>query len=429
MSVPAFPRRAAAALFLERQQLQRPRSRRFTARALTTFVGEACGLQIDSVNVLERAHLLTLWSRFGEFDRPAFDRLAYRRRLLLEYLTHVACFVDARDLPLWRAFMDAIPDGFRRRYRYPGRQQPFVDEVEREIAARAPLGNSGFERPKGSKGGGWWTWKPATHALDYLWKAGRIAVHSRRNFEKLYAPAARVLPELATVEPLAAAAVPRERVLRSLRAMGAATLQDLAAYWTWPRFPMADLRRTVAALEREGLVTPVAIEGQHGHWVARTEDLPARASAAKARRPSRGTTLLCPFDSFLWHRERVRRLWGFHYRIEIYVPGHQRTHGYYVLPILHEGQFVGRVDPKLHREQGVLEARRVGFEPWLVKGEPPPGASWGAVRLDEAVRGTAESLHSLARFTGAGRVKLGRVVPAKLRAPLARALRESGPDS
>jgi len=429
MSVPVFPRRAVAALFLERQRLDRPRSRRFSASALTTFVGEACGLQIDSVNVVERAHLLTLWSRFGEFDRAAFDRLAYRRRVLLEYLTHVACFVDARDLPIWRATMDSIPERFRRRWRYPGRQRPFVDQVEGEIAARAPLGNSGFERPKGSKGGGWWTWKPATHALDYLWKAGRIAVHSRRNFEKLYAPMERVLPALAAAAPLAAAELPRERVLRSLRAMGAAAVDDLAGYWTWPQMKRPELRRTLSALVHEGRVAPVAIEGLHGHWYARAEDLPELARAAAVRRPSRGTTLLCPFDSFLWHRERVRRLWGFHYRIEIYVPGHKRTHGYYVLPVLHEGQLVGRVDPKLHRERGILEARKVTFEPWLVKGAPPPGASWGAVDVDGALRGTAESLHSLARFTGAGRVRLGRVVPGSLRAPLARALRQTGAGS
>jgi uncharacterized protein len=425
MTAPLFSRRAVAALFLERQQLGRPRARRLTAASLADFANATCGLQIDSVNVLERAHLLTLWSRFGEFDRAAFDRLVYRRRVLFEYLSHVACFVDTRDLPLFRALMDAIPEGFRKRYRYPGKQQPLVDEVEAAIAARAPLGNSGFARPKGSKGGGWWTWKPATHALDYLWKAGRTAVHSRRNFEKLYAPMGAVLPQAAAVTPLAEADVPRERVLRSLRAMGAATFDDLAMYWTWPRMKMPVLRHTVAALVREGLVTEVAVEHQRQPWFARTEDLPALARAAKARRPSRGTALLCPFDSFLWHRERILRLWGFHYRIEIYVPGHQRKHGYYVLPVLHEGQFVGRVDPKLHRERGVLEARRVGFEPWLVQGAPPPAAGWGVANRDEVLRGVAESLHSLARFTGAERVSLGRVTPSAWRAPLARALRET----
>jgi hypothetical protein len=427
VSQPVYSRRAVAALFLARQQLDRPRARRLTAASLANLVGETCGLQIDSVNVLERAHLITLWSRFGAFERATFDRLVYRRRVLFEYISHVACFVDARDLPLWRAIMDQVPGRFCRRHRYPGRRQPFVDQVEREIAARAPLGNSGFERPKGTKGGGWWTWKPATHALDYLWKAGRIAVHSRRNFEKLYAPMASVLPAAASVTPLAAADLPRERVLRSLRALGAATLDDLVKYWTWPSLAGPELRRAMAALAHDGLVTELAVDGEKRPYFARTEDLPALATAARTRRPSRGTTLLCPFDSFLWHRERVRRLWGFHYRIEIYVPGHQRTHGYYVLPVLHEGQLVGRVDPKLHRERGVLEARRVGFEPWLVSGARPPGADWGPVDRDAAIRGVAECLHSLARFTGAKRVTLGRVTPSAWRAPLARALRAAAP--
>src|SRR5262249_17104802 len=160
--------------------------------------------------------LLTLWSRFGEFDRAVFDRLAYRRRVVFEYLTHVACHVDVRDLPLWRATMAAMPERYRRRWEYPGKQQPLVDAVERAIAEGGPLGNSGFEGPEGRRGGGWWTWKPATHALDYLWKTGRIAVHSRRNFEKLYAPFDRVFPDAAGVEPIAAGDVPRTRILRSL---------------------------------------------------------------------------------------------------------------------------------------------------------------------------------------------------------------------
>lgn len=427
VSVPLHSRRAAAALFLERQWLDRPRGRRLTAGSLADFTAAACGVQIDSVNVVERAHLLTLWSRFGEFDRAAFDRLAYRRRVVFEYLTHVACFVDTRDLPLWRAMMDSTPERFRRRYGYPGRQRALVDAVERTVALQGPLGNSAFERPAGQAAGGWWSWKPANHALDYLWKAGRIAVHSRRNFEKLYAPLDRVLPGASAAVPTDASEAARTRVLRSLRAMGAAGMADLARYWTWPRMMNPELRRTVDGLVRDGRVIPVAIEGQRGPWYLLAEDLPSLERAERMRRPSRGTTLLCPFDSLLWHRERVLGLWGFRYRIEIYVPGHKRTHGYYVLPVMHEGRFIGRVDLKLHRERGTLEARSAGFEPWLREGGPGPGAAWGPVDEEGAVHGTAESLWSLARFTGADRVTVGRVTPPGLRAPLARALRQAAP--
>ncbi len=424
MPPPAVSRRAAAALFLERQWLDKPRGRRLTARTLGDFARATCGVQIDSVNVLDRAHHVTLWSRFGEYDRATLERLIYKRRVLFEYLSHVACFVATDDLPIWRATMDEMPERFRKRSGYPGRQQPVVDAVLAAIEERGPLGNADFERPRSmGKGGGWWDWKPASHALDYLWKAGRIGVHSRQHFHKRFAAMATVLPQAATTAPLPIEEARRQRVLRSLAAMGAAAPDDLHAYWTWPRWFAVDMRRTLAGLVKEGLVTELAVEGQRAPWYARTADLPALQAADRRRAPSRGTTLLAPFDSFLWHRERTLRLWDYFYRIEIYVPGHLRTHGYYSLPILHDGQLVGRVDAKTHREKGVLEARHVHLEPWLAAGKAPPRAHWGAVDRDEALVGIAGALWSLAGHVGCGGVKLGRVTPGKLKPAMTRALR------
>jgi uncharacterized protein YcaQ len=421
---PAVSRRAAAALFLERQWLDRPRGRKLSARTLGDFASATCGVQIDSVNVLDRAHHLTLWSRFGEYDRATLERLIYCRRVLFEYLSHVACFVATEDLPIWRAVMAEVPERFRKRHRYPGRQQPLVDAVAQAIEERGPLGNADFERPKGAgKGGGWWTWKPATHALDYLWKAGRIAVHSRRHFHKRFAAMSQVLPGAAAVAPLPIEEARRQRLLRSLSAMGAAAQDDLHRYWTWPRWPARDMHAVLAALVREGLVSAVAVEGQRSPWFVRTEDLDALQRADRRRAPSRGTTLLAPFDSFLWHRERTQRLWGYDYRVEIYVPGHLRTHGYYSLPVLHEGQLVGRVDAKTHREAGVLEARHVHLEPWLARGQAPPRPYWGKVDRDAAMAGIAGALRSLAAHVGCGEVKLVRVTPVKVRPAMARALR------
>lgn len=421
---PTVSHRAAAALFLERQHLDRPRARRLTAATLESFVGDTCGLQIDSVNVLDRAHHLTLWSRFGAYDRAKLERLTYRKRVLFEYLTHVACFVAARDLPLWRSTMAMVSEGpfpLARWGRAKGNQM-LIAEVEAAVRERAPVGNAGFERPKGEKSGGWWTWKPAMHALDYLWKTGRIGVHSRRSFQKLYAPMDQLLPAPAEAPLRSPQEVWRERVRRSLAAMGAAWDDDLRMYWTWPRRPASWLREAIGSLVREGEVTEVRIEGTSRRAWALTADLPELQSAARARRPSRGTTLLCPFDSFLWHRERTLRLFGFFYRIEIYVPGAQRQHGYYTLPLLHEGQLIGRVDLKHHRAHGVLEARHAHFEPWFAAGEAPPVKLWAVPDRDEALAGLADALHSLARFTGAREVKLARTSPTPLHAALKRAL-------
>jgi hypothetical protein len=161
-------------------------------------------------------------------------------------------------------------------------------------------------------------------------------------------------------------------------------------------------------------------------WFALARDLPALARAARRRVASRGTTLLSPFDSLLWHRERVRRLFGFDYQIEIYVPAPRRVHGYYVLPLMHDGRLIGRADLRRDRTGGALEARLVRFEPWFAAGDPSPLDRWGGVDRDEALAGAADALKSLAAFGDTPHVALGRVAPGKLRAPLARALRDAG---
>jgi len=371
---------------------------------------------------VDRAHHLTLWSRFGEYDRARLERLAYRRRVVFEYLSHVACFVATRDLSLHRAIMDDAPRRFDARHRgWRRRNHDLIEAVARAVEERGPLGNADFERPRGKGGSGWWNWKPATHALDYLWKSGRIGVHSRVHFHKRFAPLARVLPASARTTPLPLEQAMRERMLRSLSAMGVASADDLRQYWTWPQWKAPGQRAELLALLGEGRVSEVQVEGESRPWYVRTEDLPALARAGRKRSPSAGTTLLSPFDSFLWHRERVHRLWGYFYRIEIYVPGHKRQHGYYSLPILHDGQLLGRVDLKTHRERGVLEARHVHFEHWFASGEPAPNVRWGDTDRDAALAGIGASLRSLARHVGVADVHVARATPSRFRAALVKA--------
>ena len=418
-------RRDVAALFLERQWLDRPRGRRMTATTLADFAARTGGVQIDSVNVVDRAHQVTLWSRFGEYDRAALERLLYKKRVLFEYLTHVACFVDSRDLPLHKAIMLDTPNRFERRHRgWLRKQRDIIEEVDRTIAERGPLGNADFGHAKkpGDRGG-WWSWRPSTHALDYLVKAGRIGVHSRVHFHKRYASMASVLPRFESTAPLPLERAYRERLTRSLAAMGAASMADLRAYWTWPMWPMPEQRAALKRLVDEGTVTELRVEREQAPWYVLTNDLRALAAAGRRRAGSRGTTLLSPFDSFMWHRERVHGLWRYFYRIEIYVPGHKRQHGYYSLPVLHDGQLIGRVDVKTHRERGVLEAKHAHFEPWLAAGGRPPGVSWGAIDRDAALAGLGEALRSLARHVGVERVHVARATPASLKPALVRAVR------
>jgi len=422
MSAPSFPLRAAAALFIERQHLDRPRAR-LTARSLERFAADAGGIQLDSINVLERAHYLTVWSRFGPYDRRRLDRLIYRDRRLFEYWAHAACLIAASHFPAWRrAMLDYRPrhTGWSRFLRKHAR---VVRAVEEAIRKNGPLANADFRPPGPARRPGWWSWKPATHALHHLWMTGRLLVDSRVHFQKRFDLAGRVMPDLAEIEPLGAAEFARWHLRRSLHAMGVATETDLRMYLTFPHVPAGERARVLRAMLASGEVVEVAVAERPGRWLALTEDLGALAAAAGRRRQAaRGTTLLSPFDSFLWHRERTRRLFGFDYRIEVYTPGHKRTHGYYALPIFHDGQLIGRLDAKTHREDARLEVRSVHFERWFASGAAPPAASWGKVDADGALAGLASALASLAAFVGAERVTLGRVAPARLRAPLARAL-------
>jgi uncharacterized protein len=434
MTRPRFTRRAVAALFLERQHLAAPRARALTPARLTRFVEDVGGVQLDSINVVDRAHHLTLFSRFGPYDRGRLHRLVYRRRLLFDYWAHAACWVPATHLAPWRrAMLD-----YHRRNRSWGawlKKNAKVLAVVREaIAGSGPLGSADFahRRPPGA-GAGWWNWKPTTHALDYLWMSGQTMIADRVHFHKRFDLAERVLPAIATVTPPDLEGFRRWHITRSLHAMGAATETDLSQYLTFPRFESGTRRALLARMIAEGEVTEIEVtDGTRRtapaptrgapRWYALTADLPALARAGRRRQASRGTTLLAPFDSLLWYRDRVRRLFGYDYTIEVYVPGHKRVHGYYSLPILHDGQLIGRVDPKTHRERQRLELRHVHFEPWFATGAEPPVNRWTGFDRDAALTGLAAAAHELARFVGATRIDLRRVTPTRLAPALKRAL-------
>jgi uncharacterized protein YcaQ len=416
----SLPLRAVTTLFLERQHLARPRSRALTSGRLVRFVEDVGGLQMDSINVLDRAHYLTLWSRFGPYDRARLDRLVYRRRLLFEYWAHAACLVPLSMLPWWRR---AMLDYRSRHTGWSGwlrRNPKLLAEVKAAVASNGPMANGDFEarRPRGGKGG-WWSWQPFQHALHHLWMTGALTVHSRRHFQKRFDLLERAIPAVAGVEAVSADEFARWHVERTLHALGAATDADLSGYLTFPRFMSTARRAALTAMLARGDVREVEVAGSRVRWLALVRDLPALARAARAPAASAGTTLLSPFDSALWYRDRVSRLFGFDYRIEVYTPGHQRVHGYYTLPVLHDGHLIGRVDAKTHRAEALLEVRHVHLEPWFAAGAPPP--SGGApLDVDAALAGIAEALGSLAAFVGAGSVALARVTPRRLHRALAR---------
>lgn len=435
-SLPTFPRRAVADLFLARQQLDRPRDRRLGAASLAALAEATGGIQLDSINVVARAHLLTLWSRFGAFDVRTLDRLVYDRRVLFEYWAHAACLVSAADASAWRRVMADYSTEHRGWSGWLQKNEDVVRAVADAIAARGPLSSSDFADDRAERGAsGWWNWKPASHALDWLWMTGRILVHSRVGFQKRYDLADRVLPGWSAVAPLAPDAFPRWHLRKSLAAMGAATETDLRLYLTFPRLGVAAQRARLRAALADGEVVEIAVDGDRARWFVLAEDVPALDRVA--RRPPRhaGTTFLAPFDSLLWHRGRTLRLFDFDYRIEVYTPAAKRRFGYYTLPILSDGRLVGRVDVKHHRDERRLALRHVAFEETVTAreaGTNRPGTRAAATAraagaparpdLEAVLAGTADAARSLATFVGADAVTVERTTPARLRVPLRRAL-------
>src|SRR2546426_5795934 len=273
------------------------------------------------------------------------------------------------------------------------------------------MGNADFyaRRPVGGRKG-WWDWKPSQHALHYLWMTGAVTVHSRRHFHKRFDLMERAFPDADDNDVVSSEAFTRWHLERSLRALGAATDADLGRYLSFPRLLPGARRAVLRSMIERGEIAEIAVEESPGRWLALARDLPALARAERRRSTSRGTTLLTPFDSLLWHPERVTRLFGFDYRIEVYTPGPQRVHGYYTLPLLHHGQLIGRLDAKAHRAERRLEVRHVHVEPWLAAGQAPPT---GGARLepDAALQGVADALRSLATFVVGDDITLRRVTP------------------
>lgn len=314
--------------------------------------------QIDSVNVLSRAHYLPAFSRLGPYDRALLDRAAWGRkseRRLFEYWAHEASLLPLALHPLlrWRmarADRGAIGWGHIRTFASDRRAE--AEAVLARIRSDGPMAASDFEHGKSRSG--WWEWGDTKRALEWLFWAGHITTATRRgSFERVYDLTERVIPSAILSLPTPGEAeAHRLLVALSARALGIATAGDLRDYF---RLGVEETRLAIAELVEAGTLLPVAVES----WRQ-----PAFLHA-EARRPRRiaGQALLAPFDPLIWERARTERLFGFRYRIEIYTPAEKRVHGYYVLPFLLDEALVARVDLKSDRQAGVLALRNLHIEP------------------------------------------------------------------
>jgi uncharacterized protein YcaQ len=324
-------------------------------RQLSRTVDRLAVVQIDSVNVLSRSHYLPAFSRLGPYPRAALDSLSNQRHDVFEYWAHEASYLPVRLHPYLRWRMAAAEQhAWGNMVRLQRERPEFVSEVLDRVRDDGPVKASQLLEPRPDRPGSMWNWHDGKVALEWLFFTGALTARARTaGFERIYDLTERVLPRHVVQAPTPDRAdAVRELVRTAARALGVATEIDLRDYF---RLSPPDARTAIAELVEAGDLLPVEVAG----W-----DRPAWLDP-QARRPRwvRARALLTPFDSLVWERPRVERIFGFRYRLEIYTPAVKRVHGYYVLPFLLGDQLVARVDLKADRQAGVLRVQAAFAEP------------------------------------------------------------------
>jgi uncharacterized protein YcaQ len=368
-------------------------------RALLATIRQIGLLQLDTISVVARSHYLVMLSRVGPYRPADLDALLHPDRCLFEQWAHAACLIPVEDYPYLEPVIVARRQqplhGYTEK-RLGDDPQGTLDAVLAEVRERGPLASRDFEDPR-ERRGTWWDWKPAKVALEVLFRRGYLAVDRREAFQRYYDLAERVLPGVPSPG--------RTRdeyqhwaTLCSVSCLGVATVAQISDYY---RQKKQSTRATVKALVAEGALLPADVDG----WQDQAHFVPADLSLIKeieaGMHQPELTTFLSPFDNLIWDRQRVEDLFGFFYRIETYTPAAKRQYGYYVLPILHRGRLVGRLDPKADRKAQTLIVRAIYLEPNQAIDE-------------ELLAGIAGALREFMAFHGSQTLRIDRSEPEDL---------------
>ncbi len=385
-----IPPDQARRIAIAAQGLNRARpTGRVDRRHLRRVINDVGVVQIDSVNVVSRSHYLPFFSRLGVYDRERLDDMTRSPEPeLVEYWAHEASLMTPATRRLFQWRMDAMHEGGSGSWpglvRFAAANAEFLGETLDRLRSDGPMSARMLESLQSRRGprGSWWDWSHTKTALEWLFRTGRVGATRGANFERIYHPVEHLLPPLRPQEIPDRSEALAHLVENAAGHLGVATAADLADYH---RLAATDCRAAIRTLlERERLV-----EIRVGGWRHPGYTLP---DCPRPRRRSL-STLLSPFDSMVWCRPRMERLFDFRYRLEIYTPAARRRYGYYVLPFLHGDRLRARVDLKADRATGRLLVHSAHGEP------------------DDDVDGTVEALavelSRLARFLGLDRVTIG----------------------
>ncbi|MDJ0936357.1 MAG: crosslink repair DNA glycosylase YcaQ family protein [Kiloniellales bacterium] len=403
-ALPVIPNPAARRLLLEAQGLTADPARKQDGAGLLRMIEDLGYVQVDSINTVERAHHHILFSRNQTYRQPQLARLLEGEAALFENWTHDAAIIPSRFYPFWRQRFEREKARLAERWRKFRRVgfEGYFEAVLERIAREGPLMARDFGEDGKKNSGGWWDWHPEKTALEYLWRTGALAVARREAFQKVYDLPERVIPERHRGPRPDHEAFVDWKCRSALERLRFATWGELAAFWgtLTPAEAKAWCQRELGRSILQVAVEPA--DGGKPRSAFAPIDLLDRL--ATLPEPPPRIRALNPFDPVIRDRARLERLFGFHYRIEVFVPAAKRRYGYYVFPLLEGARLIGRLDMK-HDRQADGALRVTGL--WL-----EPGIKMTRGRTD---RLTAELLR-IRRFVGAEILDFD---PARLNGPVA----------
>ncbi|POT57909.1 hypothetical protein C3432_08240 [Citrobacter amalonaticus] len=390
MSLPQLSLTDARNLHLAAQGLLKKSRRRAQPADILATISRMSLLQIDTINIVARSPYLVLFSRLGDYPPQWLDEALFRGELM-EYWAHEACFLPRSDFMLIRHRMLAPEKmGWKYKASWMKEHAHEIEQLLQHIHHHGPVRSVDFEHPrKGTSG--WWEWKPHKRHLEGLFTCGKVMVVERRNFQRVYDLTHRVMPDWDdTCDLLPPAEAEMTMLDNSARSLGIFREQWLADYYRLKR-PALKTWRDIRSEQQHIIPVDVATLGQL--WL-HAGLLPLLEQALAGKLTASHSAVLSPFDPVVWDRKRAEQLFDFSYRLECYTPAPKRQYGYFVLPLLHRGQLVGRMDAKMHRKTGVLEVISL----YLQDGVKP------GMTLQ---KGLLQAITDFARWQRASRVTLG----------------------
>lgn len=370
----ALPIDAARLLSLSAQGLIHPPAAPAVKGDVLQTIRRMGALQIDTIHVVARSPYLVLFSRLGDYQPRWLDELLAEGKLF-EYWSHAACFLPIEDYPL---YVSRMIKHIQRYYtpEWGAQNNETVELVMQRIREGGPVRSADFERSDGKKGT-WWDWKVEKRVLEYLFTIGDLMIARRDKFQRVYDLRERVLPGWDSTQPPELEAAQDELAIRSVRILGAAPARWIPDYF---RLPKPGMPQRLKRLAEAGQIQEIAVEGWKDAWYIHPDNRTLLESALNGAITPRYTTLLSPFDPLIWDRERARVLFNFDFSLECYLPQPKRHYGYFVLPILHAGQLIGRLDAKAHRKGGRFEVRALYLEPAAPLNEETAAAVAAAIQ-------------------------------------------------